>query len=113
MGALSPWPLVFLAVRQSAGGGGRGAPPAIPDLDRRSGRVPALPYPPPKSGQYKPSSGRIAKKCLPKRPLAGYKYSCPGPVPLAGFEVATYGRFSSGRRGEHPESVVLHARRKA
>jgi predicted helicase len=32
--------------------------------------------------------------------LSGYKYSCPGPVPLAGFEVATYGRFSGGRRGD-------------
>jgi hypothetical protein len=39
------------------------------------------------------------EKCLPKRPSAGYKYSCPGPAPLAGFEVATYGRFSGGRRG--------------
>jgi hypothetical protein len=32
-------------------------------------------------------------------PSAGYKYSCPGSVPLAGFEVATYGRFSGGHRG--------------
>jgi hypothetical protein len=37
--------------------------------------------------------------------LSGYKYSCPGPVPLAGFEVATYGRFSGGRRGRVVDGV--------
>jgi hypothetical protein len=29
-----------------------------------------------------------------------YKHSFPDPVPLAGFEVATHGRFSGGRQGE-------------
>ena len=45
------------------------------------------------------SSDWIANKCLPKRPSAGYKYSCPDSASLAGFEVATYGRFSGGHRG--------------
>src|SRR6185437_13502247 len=53
--------LGFIAFRQNGCGTGRLVPPAIPDLDRRSGRVPALPYPPSKPRQYKPSSGWIAK----------------------------------------------------
>ena len=42
----------FIAFRQNGCGAGRLAPPAIPALDRRSGRVPALPYPPSRLGQY-------------------------------------------------------------
>jgi hypothetical protein len=60
--------------------------------------------------------------CLPKRLSPGYKYSCSGSVPLAGFEVATYGRFSGGRRGREirtshstdmptMRSVIVKARR--
>ena len=46
--------------RMAAGRGGF-APPAIPALDRRSGRVPALPYPPSRPRQYTPPSGSIVK----------------------------------------------------
>ena len=38
-------------------------------------------------------------KCLHPRPLPGYKYSCSGSAPLAGFEASTYGRFSDVHRG--------------
>ena len=84
--------------RQNGCGAGRLAPPAIPALEQRSGRIPALPCPPSRSGQYN-LFGPDCKICLPKRPSASYKYSCPGSASLAGFEVATYGRFSGGRRG--------------
>jgi hypothetical protein len=37
---------------------------------------------------------------LQNHPAAGYKYSCSGSAPLAGFEVIKYGRFSGGHRGK-------------
>jgi hypothetical protein len=45
-----------------------------------------------------PRSGSL-KKHLIARPPTGYKYSCSGSDPLAGFEVSTYGRFSDVHRG--------------
>ena len=43
--------------------------------------------------------GSLSKNCLPNRPSAGYKYSCSGSAPLAGFEVSADGRFSGVHRG--------------
>jgi hypothetical protein len=45
-----------------------------------------------------PRSGSL-KKHLIARPPTGYKYSCSGSDPLAGFEVSTDGRFSDVHRG--------------
>jgi hypothetical protein len=62
---------------------GRLAPPAIPALDRRSGRIPALPYPPSKSRQYKPGGIKSRKNRLQKTPLHGinpdFRFNCDGP----------------------------------
>jgi hypothetical protein len=43
--------------------------------------------------------GLALEKKLPERPTAGYKYSCSGSAPLAGFEVSADGRFSGVHRG--------------
>src|SRR3984885_6898011 len=55
-----------LSARMAAEWGGLRRP-TIPDLNRRSGRVPALPYPPSRLGQYKPSSGWFAKNACRNR----------------------------------------------
>jgi len=72
--------------------------PTIPDLNRRSGRVPALPYPPPRLREYKPDS-TIYKNCLQKRPSQVINTLVLTSTPLAGFAVSTYGRFSGVHRG--------------
>jgi hypothetical protein len=87
MGTLSPYPwdltlygkngrfgsLVRLRrsarpLQQTAWGDGAYPSPPFPRLSRRSGRIPALPYPPLSSDQYsreaKPTPGRVATKVL-------------------------------------------------
>jgi len=39
--------------------------------------------------------------------LVGYKYSCSGSAPLAGFEVSTDGRFSDVHRGSNSDSLAV------
>ncbi len=51
----------------------------------------------------------ITKENLPIQAQTRYKYSCPGPAPLAGFDVATYGRFSGGHRGHTARTWLLLA----
>ena len=86
--------------RQNAGPKGRAetAPQSRP-LSRRSGRIPALPYPPPRCCQSTASSA-VPQKKFAKRPLWRYKYSCPEPLlrwpvlrcpRMAGFQVSTEG----------------------
>jgi hypothetical protein len=61
MGTLSPNPWDLSLSRQNGCGTGRLVPPAIPALDRRSGRIPALPCPPSRSRQYKTLWARLRK----------------------------------------------------
>jgi len=74
------------------GGSGR---PAIPAPVWRSGRIPALPYPPHRCVQYSP----LLYKTFAERTATSYNYSCSGSLPLAGFEVITYGRIWGDYRG--------------
>ncbi len=60
LGTPSPNPWDLSLSRQNGCGTGRLAP-AIPALDRRSGRIPALPCPPSRCGQYKPLQTRLRK----------------------------------------------------
>jgi len=89
--------------RMAAGRGGF-APPAIPALDRRSGRVPALPYPPSRPRQYTPPSGSIVKNVcrnvhrwvINTLVLVQFRWpvlKCPR---MAGFQVSTEARMKSG-----------------
>src|SRR5262249_44744825 len=77
--------------------GAAGAAPPLRPLGRRSGRIPALPYPPPRGGQYKPScpckEDSHPPKKLARTITGGVKTSCSGCAQLAGFEVTTTGRF--------------------
>src|SRR5882672_398148 len=68
-------------------------------LGRRSGRIPAEPYPPPRSDQYRPDSIKTVRIYLPARPPVRYNNCCPASPPLAGFEVSLIGRFSGVPRG--------------
>jgi hypothetical protein len=82
--------------------GGESAPP-FRHLARRSGRIPAEPYPPARCCQYRPAGAdrapRICQSDLPEPPPARYNYPCPAKLPLAAFEVTLIGRFSSDPRG--------------
>lgn len=86
--------------------GADNAAPVIPVLARRSGRIPALPYPPPRHPEYTAILRFIREKCLPSPARAGYKYSCPGffrwPVfrcpPMAGFKVSAEANVRFSRR---------------
>src|SRR5208282_1227219 len=76
--------------------GAADAAPSFRPLGRRSGRIPALPYPPPRWGQYKPRCG--AREDPGAKKLAGrikgrVKTRCPGCAQLAGFEVTLTGGF--------------------
>ena len=83
------------------GRAGRGgfAPPAIPALDRRSGRVPALPYPTSRPRQYTSLSDWIAKNvCRNSRlqvintlVLVRFRWPVLKWPRMAGFHVATEG----------------------
>src|SRR6202521_5290091 len=98
LGTPSPNPWDLSLSRQNGCGVGRLAPP--PFRPWIGALVASLRCPILRPGLARISPFRLdCEKCLPKRPSAGYKYSCSGSVPLAGFEVATYGRFSGGRRG--------------
>ena len=72
---------------------------AIPAPERRSGRIPAEPYPPPRCYQFTLVSIRIAKKDLPAAVLARYDNTGPALVSLAAFEVSLIGRFCGVPRG--------------
>lgn len=52
LGDSVPKPLGFIAFRQNGAQGEAACAARIPDLKRRSGRVPALPYPPSRLAQY-------------------------------------------------------------
>ena len=82
--------------------GGESAPP-FRHLARRSGRIPAEPYPPARCCQYRPAGAdrapRICQSDLPEPTPARYNYPCPAKLPLAAFEVTLIGRFSSDPRG--------------
>jgi len=53
------------------------SPPRIPALGRRSGRFPALPYPPPRCKQYTAARGG-KENSLPAKGPAEYNWICPG-----------------------------------
>src|SRR5713101_8092023 len=76
--------------------------PAIPAASRRSGRIPAEPYPPPRYWQYT----LVCEKSLQEMASPRYNYPYPGSAPLAGFEVSTYGRFSDVHRGSPSRNSV-------
>jgi hypothetical protein len=74
LGDSVPKPLGFIALRQNGRGAGRHTPPSpFRPLSRRSGRIPALPYPPPRRAQYK-LTRPIRKNQLQKSLRARYKY---------------------------------------
>ena len=83
--------------RQNGHGTGGSRRPPIPALDRRSGRIPALPYPPSRSRQYKPGGIKSRKNRLQQTPLHGINTLVLGPLrwpvlkcpPMAGFHVST------------------------
>jgi hypothetical protein len=85
-----------LSARMAAERGGLRRP-AIPDLNRRSGRVPALPCPPSRPRQYKPTSGWISKNvCRDARRqvittlvLVQFRWPVLKWPRMAGFQVAT------------------------
>src|SRR5580700_11116714 len=74
---------------------------------RRSGRIPALPYLPPRSKQCTPKYQSRCRKCgyLSRKCLRNYASQgitdlvLSSATSLAGFEVSTYGRFSGVHRG--------------
>ena len=91
--------------------GGKSAPP-FRHLARRSGRIPAEPYPPARCCQYRPAEAdhaqRISQSDLPEPTPARYNYPCPAKLPLAAFEVTLIGRFSSDPRGSAGSRLRSH-----
>src|SRR3984885_14572776 len=87
-----------LSARMAAEWGGLRRP-TLPDPNRRSGRVPALPYPPSRLGQYKPSSGWFAKNACRNRHrrvintlvLVQFRWPVLKWPRMAGFQVAAEG----------------------
>jgi hypothetical protein len=63
-------------------------------LSRRSGRIPAEPYPPLRPDQYTERHPTTNTFFLPAKWPTRYNYPCLELAPLAGFEVIIYGRFS-------------------
>jgi hypothetical protein len=82
---------------------GGGSAPPFRHLARRSGRIPAEPYPPARCCQYRPAEADythpISQSDLPETTPARYNYRCPATLSLAAFEVTLIGRFSGAPRG--------------
>ena len=99
--------------------GGAAAPPRIPAAGRRSGRIPALPYPPPRCGQYRTGIDQNAKINLPARRPARYNLMlvlphfrwpvlrCPS---LAGFQVSPEGQEARASSTHVAGGIAAHWR---
>ena len=101
LGTLSPTPGIYRVYARMLLPKGRLAPPQpFRPLSRRSGRIPALPYPPPRSRQYKSAVVFLQKmfardnlsqgiNTLVLVPLRWPVLKCPR---MAGFQMSTEGR---------------------
>jgi hypothetical protein len=99
LGTLSPNPWDLSLLRQNAARRAACAAPPFRLLSRRSGRIPALPYPPPRLGQYKSVAHSRRKNVCPNNlpqgintlvlvPLRWPVLKCPR---MAGFQTSTEG----------------------
>src|ERR1700731_2063719 len=97
LGTLSPNPWDLSLLRQNVAQRAACAAQSFRPLSRRSGRIPALPYPPHRLGQYKSVTVRCRKNICPNDlpqgintlvlvPLRWPLLKCPC---MAGFQVST------------------------